>query len=103
VTESNVLRAEYLRMRDTPNVGRLAPPEAGWENVTSRIYNTGDFAGVEFLGLRELELAIARSWRSYLGLHAVAARTRDPRDIEEARVELEFIRDLEALLPQFVD
>ncbi|MEO8017640.1 MAG: hypothetical protein ABI769_07490 [Pseudomonadota bacterium] len=92
LAESNALHADYLSRRDSPNLGRLEPVGTSWQEVTSRIYNTEDFAGIEFLALREMELAISRSWRSYLGNSDESARAYDQQLID----------DLEALLPQFV-
>jgi hypothetical protein len=102
LSESKALRADYLSIRSTPTVERLQALEARWQKVTSRIYGTAEFAGIDFLGLRELELAISRSWRGYLSLHAEGLRARDKTKIEQARTHLAFTEALEALLPQFV-
>jgi hypothetical protein len=51
--------------------------------------------------LRELELAISRSWRDYLSIHAKGLRTGDARLIELSAVHLAFTESLEAQMRQF--
>jgi hypothetical protein len=100
--ESNALHADYSSIRAAPTPERLKALEARWYEVTSRIYNTPLFTGVDFLALREIELAISRSWRDYLSIHAEGLRTGNTLLIERAFVHLAFTRHLETLLPQFV-
>jgi len=100
--ESSALHADYLAIRDAPTVAQLKALEARWYEVTSRIYNTPLFTGLDFLALREIELAISRSWRDYLSIHAEGLRTGNSLLIERALIHLEFTRHLETLLPQFV-
>jgi hypothetical protein len=51
--------------------------------------------------LRELELAISRSWRDHLSIHAKGLRTGDARLIELSAVHLAFAESLEAQMRQF--
>ena len=99
--ESNALRSDYQSMRVHPTAEGLEALETRWRDVTARIYNTADFEVVEFVTQRELELAVARSWRYYLSIHAAGLRAADPRLIELAAAHLAFIEALELRLSQF--
>ena len=99
--ESNALHSDYIYMRDRPTPEGLEALEAGWMRVTSRIYNTPYLADIRFMPLRELELAISRSWRDYLSIHAKGLRTGDARLIELSAVHLAFAESLEAQMRQF--
>jgi hypothetical protein len=99
--ESYALRAEYSSIRVSPTAEDLEALEARWGEVIARIYNTSDFEGIEFVTQREVELAVARSWRYYLSIHAAGLRASDPRLIELAAAHLEFTEALELRLSQF--
>jgi hypothetical protein len=99
--ESNVLRADYQAVRVQPSAEGLEALENRWRDVTSRIYDTAEFEDVEFVMQRELELAVARSWRYYLSIHAAGLRAADPRLIELAAAHLAFTEALELKLSQF--
>jgi hypothetical protein len=102
LAESTALHADYAYARDFSNYSRLEIIAEGWGKVTSRIYDTVEFAGPAFHGLRELELAISRGWRAYLYWYAANLRDGDKRVIEESLAHLEFVETLEALLPEYV-
>jgi len=99
--QSNALRSDYQSMRVHPTAEGLEALETRWRDVTARIYNTADFEDVEFVTQRELELAVARSWRYYLSIHAAGLRASDPRLIELAAAHLAFTEALELRLSQF--
>jgi hypothetical protein len=99
---SDVLRADYLSVRESPTAQNLESLEARWRIVASRIHNTAEFAGIEFLALREIELAIVSSWRAFLSIYAAGLRAGDKSLIELSLAHLAFTERLEALFPQFV-
>ena len=99
--ERTSLRAEYSSIRINPTAEDLEALEARWRDVTSRIYDTADFEGVEFVTQREVELAVSRSWTYYLSIHAAGLRAADPRLIELAAAHLAFTEAVELRLSQF--
>ena len=99
--ERTSLRADYSSIRINPTAEDLEALEARWREVTSRIYDTADFEGVEFVTQREVELAVSRSWAYYLAIHAAGLRAADPRLIELAAAHLAFTEALEDRLSQF--
>jgi hypothetical protein len=102
VAESAALHADYAYARDLSNYAQLERVAEGWGKVTSRIYNTVEFAEPAFLGLRELELAISRGWRAYLYWYAADLRSDNKGFIEESLAHLEYLETLEALIPEYV-
>ena len=96
--ESNALHSDFSSMRDHPSAEGLESLEARWRDVTARIYATQNFEGIEFVAQRELELAIARSWRYYLSIHAAGLRAGDPHLVELAAAHLAFAEALDARL-----
>jgi hypothetical protein len=99
--ESIALHSDYIYMRDRLTPEGLEALEARWMRVTSRIYNTPYLADMRFMPLRELELAISRSWRDYLSIHAKGLRTGDARLIGLSAVHLAFAESLEAQMRMF--
>jgi hypothetical protein len=99
--ESSALRADYSSIRAHPTAEDLEALEARWRDVISRIYNTENFEGIEFVAQRELEIAISRSWRYYLSIHAAGLRADDAKLISLAAAHLEFAETLEAQLSQY--
>ena len=99
--ESNALHSDYLTIKDDPTAEDLEALEVRWRDVTSRIYDTENFEGIEFVTQRELELAVSRSWRYYLSLHAAGLRAEDPQLIELATAYLAFAEALDARLSGF--
>jgi len=99
--ESSALRADYSSIRAHPIAEDLEALEARWREVISRIYNAENFEGIEFVAQRELEIAISRSWRYYLSIHAAGLRAGDARLIALAAAHLAFTETLEAQLSQY--
>lgn len=99
--ESNILYGEYLYAIDSLAYERLEAIEARWLLVTSRIVNTREFASGEFYALREMELAISRSWRDYLRIHAASLRRGNSRMDELSAAHFAFAVGLETQLSGF--
>jgi hypothetical protein len=96
------LRGNYLYERDFPNAERLEAIEAGWMVVTARIYDSRELAAIEFIALREMELAVSRSWRVYLSVHAAGLRADNKALVRLSSTYLASAEALESMLPQFV-
>ncbi|HEV7606521.1 MAG TPA: hypothetical protein VGO61_04255 [Steroidobacteraceae bacterium] len=96
------LRANYLYERDFPNAERLEAIEAGWMVVTARIYDSRELAAIEFIALREMELAVSRGWRVYLSVHAAGLRADNKALVRLSSTYLASAEALESMLPRFV-
>jgi len=100
--EMEKLHSDYVYVRDSDTAEPLEDFEARWLSVTSRIYNTEEFMGIELMGLREIELAISRSWRDYLSIRAAGLRTGNKALLDLSLAHLAFTERLESLFPQYV-
>lgn len=98
---SQALRADFMSVRDFPTVDSLLALEARWWDVSLRIYNTTDFEDPALSGLRDLQLAVSRSWRYFLATHASGLQNGDPALIERSFAAFELAELLSARVPQY--
>ena len=99
--ESHALHSDYLALPVPLTAEDLESLEARWREVTTRIYGMEDFEGIEFVAQRELELAVARSWRYYFSICAAALRADDPRLFELAATHLVLAQALDTRMSRF--
>ena len=92
LAESDTLRARYRLVGNAASARAL---EDLWWKVTVRVSNSPDFAGWTLQALQQIELAISRSWRRALSLHAEGY-------VALAAAEIEFAEMLERRARQLV-
>ena len=100
--ESAALRACYLEILDSPTADNLEALDERWWKVTMRIYDSEEMQDPALKGLREIELAVARSWHSFLASYAEGLRTRDEGLVATAFAELKFAQVLAVRAHQYV-
>jgi hypothetical protein len=99
--ECAALRAGYREIRESPTAENLKALDALWWTVTLRIYDSEEMQAPALSGLREIELAVARSWHSFLSSYAEGLRTGDATLIAQSFAELRFAEALAARVPQY--
>jgi hypothetical protein len=100
--ECAALRAAYQETRDSPTAKNLQALDARWWDVTLRIYDSQEMQDPALGDLREIELAVARSWHSFLSSYAEGLRTGDATLIAKSFAELKFAESLASRVPQYV-